>query len=349
MNVLHPKIISIVIIFSLVCTGCSCDLFYSGEKRENVCIMSYNVQLLFDSVDDGDEYSPFTLEDGYSHSLYLHRLESLAKALTQQQSTDPDVIILQEVENDQVVRDLLNMYLKKRGFTFYVVSEDPQSPIEVAIISRYEIIEAHIHSTIEQRPIMEAVINIQGENIRVFALHLRSQRAGFEESEKERLESITALSSIIDRYDSSGIVLPTIIAGDFNESITEYEKYGGSIQTALIPYNSISGSLNEVKGSLFLTGGVVNDGLWYTFYLDSNQMNTLRVPGSYYYQGVWESFDHVLLSNEFFDGIGLDFEMGGIKETPLLLNEEGVPFRYNTYTHEGFSDHLPVYVILSIK
>ena len=331
-------------------TGCSCDLFYDGGRASGVCIMSYNVQLLFDSVDHGDEYSPFTLEEGYSHSLYHRRLESLARALTQNHHTDPDIIVLQEVENDTVVRDLLSSYLQKRGYSYYVVSDDPLSPIEVAVISRFEIVDAHIHGVHQQRPILETVINVEGETIRLFALHLRSQRDGFEESEPERLQSIRALRAIIERYDSAGIPLPCIIAGDFNESVTDYEKHGGSIQTALIPHAAAISESNELSsGSLVITGGIVNDGTWYTFYLDSDQMNTLSVPGSYYYQGVWESFDHILLSKEFFDGIGLQFEKGGIKDAPFLLEEKGLPFRYDPYGHEGFSDHLPVYVQLSIN
>ena len=276
-----------------------------------MCLVSYNVQLLFDSVDNGDEYSPYTLAEGYSDALYQKRLESLSQALLQYQSIDPDIIVLQEIENDRVVVDVIDQYLKSRGFSYYVVSDNPSSPIEIAIISRYKIVDAHIHSISQQRPIVEAVIDVRGEQIRLFALHLRSQREGFEESEKERVKSVKALSSIIDEYNNSHVPLPCIIAGDFNESITSYEQYGGSLQTALRPYDTLIVDDDITKGSLFVTGAIVNEKNWYSFYLDPTQMNRLSVPGSYYYQGLWESFDHILLSKEFFDNAGLEFELGG--------------------------------------
>ncbi len=321
-------------------------MFYQEQEKKTLTIVSYNVQLLFDSIDHGDEYSPFTLEEGYSTALYHKRLEALSKALTQDQNFENDIIVLQEVENDRVVSDFIESYLPNRGFTYYVVSEEKSSPIEIAILSRYEIVDAHIHSIPNQRPIVEAVIDVEGEKIRLFALHLRSQRAGFEESEVERVASVKALTSIIENYNKRGLSFPTIIAGDFNESITSYEQNNKEIQTAMIPYDAVLWNDEGIDGSLLVTGAIVNEKNWYSFYLDPSQMNRLRVPGSYYYQGVWESFDQILLSKEFFDVIGLEFERGGIKEAPHLLTDEGIPFRYDTRKDEGYSDHLPVYVIL---
>lgn len=310
--------------------------------------MSYNVELLFDDNDDGDEYSPYTLQEGWSTDLYHQRLRKLSQVIVQNNSKEVDILILQEVEHEGVVRDLIDRHIGKRGLTHYAVSDNPSSPIEVGIISRYPILEARIHSISHYRHIVEAIIDINGERISLFALHLPSNRIGKEESEVQRIECVRALQAIIEQYRGTYWDLPYIIAGDFNESSDSFDRNMNSYQTALIESTHIDSAHYHELGSLLVTGNVPKESSWYSFYLDDKEMMNMSVQGSYYYDGVWEGFDQILLSKEFFDNRGLEFVSSHIIAHPYLLTNKGIPYRYGRSNNKGYSDHLPTLVVLEL-
>ncbi len=120
-------------------------------------------------------------------------------------------------------------------------------------------------------------------------------------------------------------------------------------QTALIDSSHIDAQKCKELGSLLVTGNIPDNDSWYSFYLDQKEMMHMEVPGSYYYGGMWEGFDHMLLSNKFFDNTGLEFVTSGIISHPHLLHKGGIPYRYGQSNNKGFSDHLPVFVVLELK
>ena len=316
--------------------------------NEEVVIMSYNVELLFDDNDDGDEYSPYTLEEGWSTALYHERLRTLSSIIIQNNKREVDILIVQEVENEGVVKDLIDRHLGKRGFSHYVVSDNPSSPIEVGVISRYPIIDAHVHTISHYRPIVEVILDIKGERISLFALHLPSNRIGKEESEVQRIECLRALGQIIQSYEGTYWDIPFIIVGDFNESSDAFDRNMGQYQTALIESTQKRADEFQEKGSLLVTGDIPATDSWYSFYLDKKEMSDESVPGSYYYGGLWEGFDHMLLSHKFFDNRGLEFVTSGIISHTHMLNNKGIPYRYGQSNNKGISDHLPIFVVLEL-
>ena len=72
-----------------------------------------------------------------------------------------------------------------------------------------------------------------------------------------------------------------------------------------------------------------------------------QAQGSYWYEGVWETFDQLLLSPAFFDGYGLEYKTGQVGSGGFLCDEHNRPEAWNVQTGRGVSDHLPVYVILT--
>jgi hypothetical protein len=99
-------------------------------------------------------------------------------------------------------------------------------------------------------------------------------------------------------------------------------------------------------GSLII-GGVPMGQDWYTWWLDRELILEAKAPGSYWYGGVWESFDQILLSPAFFDYRGVEFKRGEVGATNYLIDENGRPKSWNVKSGKGVSDHLPVYVILT--
>ena len=340
--------LSIFLLLSCVFISCSCSIAHS-DVNEQIVIMNYNVELLFDDNDNGDEYSPYTLEEGWSTSLYHERLNTLSNIIIQNNPQEVDILVLQEVEHEGVVRDLIDRHLGKRGFHHYVVSDNPSSPIEVGVVSRYPIINAYIHTVAQYRPILEVILDIKGERVSLFVLHLPSNRIGKQESETQRIENVRALQYIMSSYEGTYWDIPCIIAGDFNESSDAYDRNMEGFQTALIESKHNRASEFKELGSLLVTGEVPNDHSWYSFYLDQEEMIDESVGGSYYYSGLWEGFDHILLSHDFFDNQGLEFVTSGIISHTFMLNKSGTPYRYGQSNNKGVSDHLPVFVVLELK
>jgi len=334
------------ILFTIFLTSSfSCSVAEEQSDRD-LTIVSYNVQTLFDTVDDGDEFDGFSLSQGWSSALYSERLQRACSALIQYSPHQPDIIVLQEVEGERVVEALIDRDLGRRGFTFYAATSSPSSPIEVAVLSRYRILESHIHSVEGFRDILETVIDVDGEAIRIYALHLRSRREGDRESESERIAQVEALKGVMDRESLMGRRLPTVIAGDFNQSADQHDRIQGAYQSALIPSDALRRQQWEASGSLVITGSYPAFTTFYTFYLDERFPVVSEAEGSYHYDGLWLSYDQILLSNGFFDSAGYQFSSGGVITHPALLDDEGTPERYQMRNHAGTSDHLPVYVRL---
>ncbi len=333
-------------IFLAFSSSCSCSVA-GGEEERDLTIVSYNVQTLFDTVDDGDEFDGFSLSQGWSSALYSERLHRACSALIQYSPHQPDIIILQEVEGERVIEDMIESDLGQRGFLFYASTSSVASPIEVAVLSRYRILESHIHAVEGFRDILEAVIDVNGEAIRIYALHLRSRREGEQESEPERIAQIRALKDVMANHTGlAGTRFPTVIAGDFNESADEQDRIQGAYQSALIPVDTPLRRQWEEAGSLVITGGYPDFTTFYSFFLDDRFPPVSEADGSYHYDGLWLSYDQILLGSDLFDSAGYRFSCGGVITHPALLDTDGTPHRYLVKSHTGTSDHLPVYVRL---
>ena len=71
--------------------------------------------------------------------------------------------------------------------------------------------------------------------------------------------------------------------------------------------------------------------------------------GSYFYQGEWETMDHILLSAGLFDSHGFRYRKGGFRvmKLPFLLRPDGTPRKWTHLKAErGYSDHLPLLITL---
>ncbi|HQF74338.1 MAG TPA: hypothetical protein PK786_10650 [Treponemataceae bacterium] len=88
----------------------------TSTDRNRLTIATWNAQLLFDGADNGCEFSEYSVrENRWSEEKYETRLDRLCEGLLLCGSTAgmgpdsaPDIIVLQEIENEYIVHDICN-------------------------------------------------------------------------------------------------------------------------------------------------------------------------------------------------------------------------------------------------
>ncbi len=108
-----------------MCLITSC--FSQNEKKKEYKIHTiafYNLENLFDTIDNSitkDQYSPILKMKGNKTKAYLNKINNMARVLSEigkeKSGKSPSVIGIAEIENDTVIKDLLNTpYLKNKKY-----------------------------------------------------------------------------------------------------------------------------------------------------------------------------------------------------------------------------------------
>lgn len=334
-----------VLIFLTACSpGC---VLQNADSVREITIMSWNVENLFDGNDDGTEYREFDPGKGnWDTARYHTRLSAVGRVITEFSDPLPDIICLQEIEHRGVVEDLLKWNLKQYGFNYFAVTDDPESAIQIGIVSRMPITRVKVHSAsgvsgYRLRPILEVEILLGGESVIVINNHWKSRIGGPDVTEPARIESARVVRKIISRIHAENPEILIVCAGDLNENADEYERTGELYPTALIPA-SIS---NE--DTLGVTGlsSAAEGGVLYNPWLDDNE--TYAADGSYFFRNIWCTLDHIMVSGTAFDDVGWEFLSFRPMVHPELLSKSGTPVSWDIRSGEGYSDHLPLFLTLS--
>ncbi len=344
-------ILSIFIFLIISCTRCVLPGFDSFSGR--IVFMSYNTQNIFDDTYNGTEYPEFDPSDNeWGTSEYNTRLFNLSEIIRRSVRGGPDLIALQEIENERVAVDLVEGYLKGMGYNYIIVTDTEDSAIQLGFISRFELVNIKVHQILRDnktigRPVLEASMIIDTNTVYIFNNHWKSKLGGAEETEPARIASASLLSRRINDLSSGDPLAKIVVLGDLNENWDEYSRNTGDYITALIPLEDMPAF--DISGSILITGNKDNlsmeqdSGLislyspWST-YTENN--------GSYVYNDSWETIDHILLNSAMFNGMGLEYKSFKVMLDDFLLNTWGEPLSWRTETGLGYSDHLPVILVL---
>ncbi len=315
----------------------------AAVKREStITIMSYNVQNLFDHRVDGEEYEEYDPQkSSWDEESYHLRLRRLAQVITQGASRYPDIVLLQEIEHVGVLEDLWRLYLAREGYTYYLATESVGAT-EVGVLSRTtpDLVTVHHIEGVafHTRPIMELHYTFGGEPLVLFNNHWKSKIPSPQESEPVRI----AMAEVLIRRISDLMESPLAIVagGDFNESYRENLVVRGEYPTAIS--FGVGGHIELF--SLAERLGTHNDrGAFYTPWTSEDSG-----IGSYWYGGEWEHIDQFILNDSLVDGVGIEYNSFSVVKPPFLLTAKGAPYRWNTATRRGYSDHLPLLLELTI-
>lgn len=237
-------------------------------------VANWNVENLYDCVDDpdndgDDEFLPNNPTTRWTQVRYETKLDNLAQVISGMNGGEgPDVLGLEEVENEDVVRDLVERLPGKRYGIVHADSPDPRG-IDTAMLfnrRRFTLLESHAYKIPlkwgETRDILHAVLEDRDdEKLHVLVNHWPSRGGGVEASEMKRVVAARTLAKAIERIYRREPAGRIVVLGDFNDTPSDrsirdvldvefYPAASGEYDSAKI-YNLASGKAKEGQGSFY--------------------------------------------------------------------------------------------------
>ena len=342
--------------------GCTGRGEGSVSEPSGITLMTWNVHNLFDGKDNGFEYDEFLQSAGWSAEKYSGRINSISAAIGKIEPK-PDIIVFQEIESLKILEDLaLSM---ARGYSWSHFANNPGAALGVGILSRFPLPEAKVHSIniggeTTPRPVLETRIQMEEGAFVIFACHWKSKLGGDKATENIRKASARVILRRIHELWENEPELGVIVTGDLNENHNEFYRQNAAMICALLPDDPYCAQLAGFTGA----DSERNSGLQKDFIVISgnkppspvhfpNEAVVLYSPwmldlenGSYFYRNNWETIDHFLISGQFFDNVGWEYEKAFTANFDPFTGQEGAPFSYNKRTGSGLSDHLPLLITL---
>jgi len=327
------------------------------------------VENLFDDVSNGTEYREYDPGEGEWNTRLFHtKMLRITEVIESVIPHGPDIIALQEIENDNALSALNDNYLKNFGYRHQVIAGEEDVAVRVALLSRLPINSVRVHRLqLEQitgyplvkgiRAILEVSLNYSGEELIILNNHWKSRVEGAEETEQIRLETAALVGRRIREIRSENREAAVVVLGDLNENHDEYLRIKQQYQTALLPEGTETPE-RFIEKSLFLTfnreaierrysveqkRGDDKRVLLYSTWKDTEQ------PGSYVFRQEWNTLDHILLSPALFNNKGLSYNSFEVVIREFFLNSDGYPWKWDPSKASGYSDHLPLLLTLSVE
>lgn len=321
-------------------------LFVSAQSQspKAICISFYNVENLFDTIDSPDtddrEFLPGGLNQ-WNSAKYQAKLSNLAKVIGQIGDEfipgGPSVIGLSEIENRLVLEDLVNTPpLKGKGYGIVHFDSPDGRGVDVGLLYKYSVMKVKAALSVpvrmpgnpgfKTRDQLVVSGEIGGEMMHFIVNHWPSRRSGPE----YRAAAATVTRRIVDSLQSAYPSAAIVIMGDLNDDPSD---------------PSVAKILNTLGQKKELRRDDLFNPMWKMF---------KDGVGSLAYRDSWNLFDQIIVSEPLVNAPQGKFKLNKTRvfNRKYLLNEEGqyagYPFRTfagGAYTG-GYSDHLPVFVIL---
>lgn len=337
-------------IFFACCVSCT--------QKKHISIVSYNAQTFFDAVCDGREFKEFRKKESFGETEYNERLMRLIKAVKMcsyglaERDEMPDILVLQEIESDVVVRDLCKRLDVNDGYKHFVFLEpEDGGAFNTAILSKHEVLFAKAHNVYSSekilRPLIEADIAIKTNgrnmNITLFGVHWKSKRDG--SAHIRAMQEELLYKRMKEKEKVSDYV---IACGDFNQEADDFLminsfRNGWELYDGLANEDSGQTSEDEVSSESYRDDIFAGDERYETATsaVDAGKF------GSYCYKGKWQRLDNILYSGLLdAQAVMQAQKFVVVRDFPLVM--DGKINRYNVGTKQGYSDHLPVGLLVKV-
>ena len=347
--------------FCLSSSRCASPASSAGGR--SMTIVAYNVKSLFDAADDGPEFAEFSVAKGrWDDARYRIRLANTAAAVlaagpSGRNPPGPDVLCLEEIENVRVLEALRTGPLSASHYGFAAVAPAEGGPFSDCVLSRFPILSVACHAASTPvgragRDVLELEIDVEGRRLVLLSCHWKSKSEGAEATEEARREDAALVRGRVAARVTADPGVEIVVCGDFNESPDEYIRVGRRYATALMPVEEVAPDSGPAKapppGRLLvaskpaLAGACGGEVVLYSPWAESGGY-------SYSFRGSRERLDGFLLSPGLLDDVGLTFAGFAAADAPFLMDSDGVPLAWPGSGATGYSDHLPIVLILEKK
>ncbi|OFX18681.1 MAG: endonuclease [Bacteroidetes bacterium GWA2_31_9b] len=322
----------------------------SQQKQFKVVTVAfYNLENLFDTLDTPDkddfEYTPEG-PNKWDSKKYNTKLERMSEVIAQIGAditkTAPAVIGVSEIENRKVLEDLINMpLLKPYNFDIVHYESPDKRGVDVALLYQKSIlkVENTRSATLKMKDLDDfftrdqLVVSgtIDNEKFHFIVNHWPSRSGGEKVSIPKRNAAADLTRSLADSIMLTDPNAKIIIMGDLNDDPSN---------ESLLKHLKAKKTVGDTK-----PGDLYN--AMYDLYL--NGIGTLA------YRDAWNIFDQLILSYPLInkDETGFKLYKTKVFDKEFLKNESGMYKGYPKRTHAGgvyqagYSDHFPVYIILT--
>jgi endonuclease/exonuclease/phosphatase family metal-dependent hydrolase len=317
------------------------------KKFLAVCVAYYNVENLFDTINDpdrnDDEFTPEGTNRWISERYYekLDRLAEVISKLGLELNPDGPVVIgLGEIENEEVVWDLARQErIKDRNYqVIHYRGRDRRIDNAFMYNPRYfEVTNTKaVPTIIEDMPDFRTrdhlVVSglLLGEPMHFIVAHWPSRRGGEARSRPLRIAAADAARSIIDSLKAEDPNAKVIFMGDLNDDPTDI-----SVRRHL-----------DARGDK----AKLKEGQLYNPFVEFAR----RGIGTLAWRDSWNLFDQIILTQSLLgdDYSTFKYHRAEVFNRPFLRQPSG---RFQGYPYRsygggvylgGYSDHFPAYVFL---
>lgn len=320
--------ILLTFLFSLLLTAQTSDTFY---------VASWNVENLFDNVDDPKkEDSEFT-KDGrkeWSNERIYDKMSNLADVMKYMNSSSgPDIIGFMEVEHQYLIEKIALNYFPDRNYKVVGFESGDARGIDNYLmydVDKFELIEFHkipvvfFNSSYVTRDILHVSLMYQDYNLDLFVNHWPSRRGGEERSQPRRVNAASTLRRYVDSLALVQEESNFIIMGDFNDEPGNY-----SLAEIL--------SANKLREETSLLYNLA----WKSYEQDL---------GTHLFNKEFNMLDQIIISKDLVDNQNLEYleDSFEIVKDDFFIYTEGknkgaiLPSFSNGKFTNGYADHLPV-------
>lgn len=318
---------------------------FSKLNATTLKIASYNVENLFDMHYDGSEYQEYIPhKHNWKQATFQKKLLHVSEVIC---DINADIIALQEVENEHVLKQLKKR-LRSVGcyYKYHAITHKKHSAIQLAMLSKQPIIsskEIMVNKKLKYRPILETKFMIAHKPLYIFNNHWSSKRS----AESTRIASAMALKKRLLALSKNRAY---ILLGDFNSDYNEYQylekKFNDT--NGKVGINHVLKTLKNghlIREKEMKTLGFKHYNLWL------ERPNYQRWSHNFY--GDKQALDSILLPRSMFDGKGLDYLNNSFKvfKANYLFTKKGYinrwQYRHKRHLGRGYSDHLPIMATFS--
>jgi endonuclease/exonuclease/phosphatase family metal-dependent hydrolase len=296
-------------------------------------VVELNCENLFDCQHDSAkndyEFLP-TSEHKWTPSKYWRKLNNISKEIlsctcdSMGHERLPDLVVMCEVENDSVMRDLTKRSLLRGGRYEYVMTHSADErgidvallyqPFSFRLIKSFSIRPEPFGSHAPTRDILYVEGQIMsGDTVHLFAVHMPSRIGGETLSFPFRRHVAQTLRHAVDSLDAVNRNSKILIAGDFNDYASD--------------------SVLAITAGDDLTN------------ISAGRGGSHGAKATYRYNGQWNSLDHIVVSDWFVGHL----KNCRVNDIPFLLTDDkkyGGKKPHRTFLgykfDNGYSDHLPL-------